>query len=213
MEWPLDKERFKIKIVYYWECACNVFVAILWIKFLYVYSWGFVAAPRLSSFLLAFKNSLLAIFYLTRRCPKTVTFSFYPWLVAVCGTCAPFLLRPTGADFEDYFVYQLIMLIGHLIGLHAHLALNRSFGIVPANRGIVSSGPYKYIRHPIYTGYLITSTGYILNQPSELNLYVYLICAVLNMLRILEEEKLLLKDEQYREFAAKTRWRMLPYIF
>ena len=40
------------------------------------------------------------------------------------------------------------------------MALGRSFGVAPANRGIVVRGPYSFVRHPIYTGYLITHTGF-----------------------------------------------------
>ena len=34
------------------------------------------------------------------------------------------------------------------------VVLGRSFGLVPANRGIVARGPYLLVRHPIYAGYL-----------------------------------------------------------
>jgi protein-S-isoprenylcysteine O-methyltransferase Ste14 len=206
-----DKQLLKTKGIYYWECACNAFLAIIWLRFSYIFAVSFLEAPRLSTVLIGFKNTILAVFYITRRLPKKVTFSFYPWLVAVCGTCAPFLFRPTGT--EDFFIAQLMQIVGLLIGLHAHLALNRSFGIVPANRGIMNGGPYQYVRHPIYASYILWQGGYVLNQFSSRNLCVFLAGTILNILRILEEERLLCQDESYQEYASKTRWRMIPSLF
>jgi protein-S-isoprenylcysteine O-methyltransferase Ste14 len=207
----LNKQLLKTKGIYYWECACNVFLAIVWLKFSYVFALNFFETPRLSSVFIALKNTLLAIFYITRRLPKKVSFSFYPWLVAICGTCAPFLFRPTGT--EDIFVAQLLQIAGFLIGLHGHLALNRSFGIVPANRGIMNGGPYQYVRHPIYASYILVQGGYVLNQFSSHNLIVFLAGTIFNVLRILQEERLLSEDEKYEEYASKTPWCMIPYLF
>ena len=46
------------------------------------------------------------------------------------------------------------------------LTLGRSFGLVPANRGVVIRGPYALVRHPIYSGYLITHLAFLVAHPT-----------------------------------------------
>jgi protein-S-isoprenylcysteine O-methyltransferase Ste14 len=41
---------------------------------------------------------------------------------------------------------------------------------MPANRGVVSSGLYRLVRHPIYMGYLITHAGFLLANPTVWNI-------------------------------------------
>ena len=48
------------------------------------------------------------------------------------------------------------------------LTLGRSFGLMPANRGVVSSGIYRFVRHPIYAGYLITHVAFLAAHPTPL---------------------------------------------
>ena len=48
------------------------------------------------------------------------------------------------------------------------ITLGRSFGVVPANRGVVVGGPYNFVRHPIYTGYLITHVAFLVANPVPL---------------------------------------------
>ena len=54
-------------------------------------------------------------------------------------------------------------------GIAGKLSLGRSFGLMPANRGIVSTGLYRVVRHPIYLGYLITHVGFFAADPTTWN--------------------------------------------
>jgi protein-S-isoprenylcysteine O-methyltransferase Ste14 len=51
------------------------------------------------------------------------------------------------------------------------LSLGRSFGLAPANRGVVST-TYRFARHPIYLGYLITHLGFLVANPTGWNFAV-----------------------------------------
>ena len=75
----------------------------------------------------------------------------------------PFLVRPGGsAPLAPEIATVLLSACGLCVVIAGKLSLGRSFGLMPANRGIVSTGLYRVVRHPIYLGYLITHVGFLL---------------------------------------------------
>lgn len=78
---------------------------------------------------------------------------------------------------------------------------------------IVSTGPYRFLRHPAYTGMLIANLGFVLcffNWIALGALLGFFLPAVAR--RILVEEQTLFQIEGYPEFAEK-RWRLFPPIW
>jgi protein-S-isoprenylcysteine O-methyltransferase Ste14 len=72
---------------------------------------------------------------------------------------------------------------------------------------------YRYVRHPLYAAYLITFSGYVLAYPAPRN-FIVLACAVAGqVLRMQLEERLLLRDQQYVDYAARTRFRIVPGLY
>ena len=59
----------------------------------------------------------------------------------------------------------MVSALGLALVIVGKMALGRSFGLVPANRGVVVRGPYTLVRHPIYTGYLITHVAFLIGAP------------------------------------------------
>lgn len=82
----------------------------------------------------------------------------------------------------------------------------------PTEGGIVTSGPYRYVRHPIYAALLYFTWGGILSHFSIVNLALG-ICAVAGAgLRIAAEEKLLVERyPEYKEYANRTK-RIIPFL-
>ena len=101
----------------------------------------------------------------------------------------------------------------YAIQISGKLFLRRSFGIAPANRGIKRDGVYRFVRHPIYAGYLFTHIGILLVMPSLVNLAIYAIGWWAQILRIDAEEALLGQDPDYRDYMQQTRWRLIPGIY
>lgn len=97
--------------------------------------------------------------------------------------------------------------------IFAKVTLRYSFGLLPANRGIVSSGAYRVVRHPIYLGYLVADIGFLLANFGLQNVLVYAGQFVLQGGRITLEEKLLSDDPEYRAYRDKVRFRVLPGFF
>jgi len=93
------------------------------------------------------------------------------------------------------------------------LSLGRSFGLTPANRGVVSTGLYRFVRHPIYFGYLITHIGFVLANPGAWNLLVLAAADVALMLRAIREERTLAADPLYRDYMQRVHWRVIPGLF
>lgn len=110
-------------------------------------------------------------------------------------------------------VSYALQLAGIAIELGAKLSLGRSFGLVPANRGVKTGGAYRLVRHPMYLGYAIAQSGVLLGLASLRNLIIVAgACALLGA-RAYLEEKVLERDAGYRAYQERVRWRVLPLIY
>ncbi len=104
--------------------------------------------------------------------------------------------------------------IGTLWQFSSKIFLGRSFGLLPAQRGLVMAGPYRVVRHPIYLGYLISHVGFLLVNFSWYNAAVLLLLYVAQVHRILREEAMLAADSpEYRDYQRRVRWRLLPFVY
>ncbi|MFK7926714.1 MAG: isoprenylcysteine carboxylmethyltransferase family protein [Myxococcota bacterium] len=162
--------------------------------------------------LLVVSEGLVAAFLVFRRSTASISMRPWDWAIAVAGTFLPLLVVPGGDSFL-HPVGPLLILLGTLIHLGAKLSLRRSFGLVAANRGVQKTGMYRLVRHPMYAGYMLTHLGFVCAAPAWWNVTVYAAAWLLLVLRILAEERLLLKDEAYASYAGSVRFRLLPFVF
>jgi protein-S-isoprenylcysteine O-methyltransferase Ste14 len=90
--------------------------------------------------------------------------------------------------------------------------LGRSFSIVPEARGLVTSGPYRLARHPIYLGEIIAGLGLVLPTLFSLHAVVFAIFLGAQILRTYFEERVLRSTyPQYEAYARHTR-RLIPFV-
>jgi protein-S-isoprenylcysteine O-methyltransferase Ste14 len=85
---------------------------------------------------------------------------------------------------------------------------------IQGGQTVVTTGPYRIVRHPMYVGSIL----YICGLPLLLGSWIGLACAPLLvialMIRIGIEERALRKDlAGYSEYAARVRYRLLPYVW
>ena len=96
----------------------------------------------------------------------------------------------------------------------AKVFLGRSFGLLPAQRGLVTAGPYRFVRHPIYFGYLVGHVGFLLANFSWRNFAVLGLLYAAQVVRIRREEAILAAtDGDYGRYQSRVRWRLLPFVY
>lgn len=118
-----------------------------------------------------------------------------------------------GVSLVPVAISTAIQTVGIAWQIYAKLCLGLSFGLLPANRGIVTHGAYKVVRHPIYFGYFINHIGFLLSAFSVWNFLLYAILYFFQGVRIWQEEKLLKNDPAYALYMTKTKYRFLPFVF
>jgi protein-S-isoprenylcysteine O-methyltransferase Ste14 len=126
----------------------------------------------------------------------------------------PAMMRP-GSSTTGAIAYLAITIevVGIAFTQISRIYLGRRFGLLPANRGIVAGGPFRIVRHPIYSGWLVLTIGYLMAYPTRWNIGIILISLPFLIWRIDLEEEHLTADPEYRAYLAKTRYRLIPGIY
>jgi protein-S-isoprenylcysteine O-methyltransferase Ste14 len=191
--------------------ATDISLAILWYTFAYNQISAFLAYQKITDLALCIAESIIIVLFLVRREPHEVTTKWYDYLVGIAGTFTAFFYIPTGG--EESGIAVALVFIGVLLQIGSLLSLNRSFGIVAANRGIERGGLYNYIRHPMYASYIIIFTGYLVGNYSLYNLGVIIVALMFMLLRISREEALLSHDTRYMDYKKDVRFKLIPGLF
>jgi protein-S-isoprenylcysteine O-methyltransferase Ste14 len=85
---------------------------------------------------------------------------------------------------------------------------------VETGQQVVSSGVYRFIRHPMYVGSLTIMVGMPLALGSYWGLLFVIPSVAVIVFRILDEEKLLTEElAGYREYAQRVRYRLMPNVW
>ena len=165
------------------------------------------------NFLALISEGLIVFFTIIRRDAQTVTTRPRDWMIALLGTALPLLVRAGGHPSVPTFVGTAFMSAGLFVSICSKLTLRRSFGLAAANRGLVHSGPYRIVRHPIYAGYILIYVGFFLNNPLDWNLALYLLAISLLICRVIAEEIVLTQDPGYVAFMQRVHYRVMPGVF
>jgi protein-S-isoprenylcysteine O-methyltransferase Ste14 len=158
-------------------------------------------------------EGLVAALIVLRRNAVTVTMRPLDWVVALAGTTMPMFVRPGGQPLLSPIAGTVLMFAGLSIAIWAKATLRLSFGIAAANRGAVKGGPYRFLRHPMYAGYIVVYAGFLLNNPLLWNIAIYIPAVGLLAARILAEESVLRADPAYVAYMQPVRYRLLPGLF
>ncbi|WP_245235393.1 methyltransferase family protein [Mesorhizobium erdmanii] len=169
---------------------------------------------RLNAALVAISEILTFTWLLLSRRP--VTRDWKPLTVVVSVTAsfgvALVSLQP-GVALVPVYIAAPLQLLALMFVIWGKISLGRSFAILPGNRGVMTGGAYRVVRHPIYAGYLAGHVLFLLSAFSLHNLFVYAVITYLQLYRILREEALLAAEPEYRAYMERVRYRLLPRFF
>jgi protein-S-isoprenylcysteine O-methyltransferase Ste14 len=163
------------------------------------------------TFILAYLLTALALILIRKR---ALAFSqkIRDYVYSLVSLGSPIFLR-TVTNNGASVVGDSLEYIGAILVLGAFLSLNKSFGIAPENRGVKTSGLYRIIRHPMYLGYVLAETGFVISNFSFVNGFILLISISFLILRLQAEERLLREDPAYQAYARRILWKLIPFLF
>jgi protein-S-isoprenylcysteine O-methyltransferase Ste14 len=157
--------------------------------------------------------AIMAAMSLVRFAPRTSAVN--PATLAASGgmLILPCFMRPATPSIGALAMAGLVFeLCGVALTQVARVYMGRSFGLLPANRGIVSRGPFRSVRHPIYFGWLILSIGYAMSYPDGRNIMLIVATLPFMVVRIDQEEMHLRDDAEYRSYMDRVRYRLWPGV-
>jgi protein-S-isoprenylcysteine O-methyltransferase Ste14 len=108
---------------------------------------------------------------------------------------------------------DVLLIAGLGFAICSVAVLGRCFGVLPDVRGLVTRGPYRLVRHPLYLGELTAVLGIVLGSRRPLLATgTWLVCVGLQLARTSYEERNIRAEfPQYDEYAARTR-RLIPGV-
>lgn len=198
------------------EIASRLFWAGLTTFFAVKMYQPFIANPSINLLLLLVSEGLIIGLLLFGRIPVKTNYRPYAFFLTTAATFYFFFIAVStdqSVNLVSPFAAGIIQLTGIIWQIISKAFLGRSFGLLPAQRGLVTNGPYRLVRHPIYFGYFITHIGVLLSFFSLWNLAIYCMLYVVQILRMGEEEKILKNDPAYETFMKKTPYRFIPFVY
>lgn len=137
-------------------------------------------------------------------------------LVSIQFVClgAIVLSRPTIAPG---MIEAVLVGLGLLLGLWALLTMRLSrLSVLPEVRAgaqLVTGGPYRLIRHPMYSALLVAALGLILAAPLPWRWLLWLALLINLVVKLRYEERLLGGHFSDYEAYRRETWRLLPWVY
>ncbi len=165
--------------------------------------WGFSLLPLI---LIGVHNAILAAVYLVQR-PASRMDRKGLWLAWIAA------LLPVVGGIPLTFSWMAfgIFLTGYGLVFWSLITLKSRFGMAPADRGLVSSGPYRWLRHPLYLGELMVRSAITVSNPVTVLPYILLMVLIgVQCWRAIREEQVV---AGYHDYANRTPWRLVPGVW
>ena len=181
---------------------------------------GVLTGPFERALYLAFV-SIPVVIYITRPRSRSRDGGIAPRTAAFVGTTmllvfpaffvsGPRVVAPPGVV---HVLAGPLLIVSTAFGVYALLYLRHNFSLIPEARDLVRGGPYKYVRHPLYTAEIALSLSLALQ--GDLHLWSTLILGpfiCIQIVRSIYEERLLRSAfPEYQDYALTTP-RLVPFL-
>src|SRR6266850_7100134 len=147
------------------------------------------------------------------RCAQLKTLSIIGYLAMVGGLVGLLLTRNLFSSSPLVISLQVVAVV---LFLWARITFGRrSYHLVanPTEGGLVTGGPYRYIRHPIYAAFcLFTSAGVAAHWSWSSGLCGGLVLGSAVIRICCEESLVAARYPEYAQYSVAT-WRMIPYVY
>jgi len=198
------------------SAVCNLALAALYALFVAAHASrarGPVDVALVVRLAIIVQLTILVVLFVVRRPSADTSDRPVDWVLGVVGTFLPLLFRRTDPPGGLAWLGGPLQVAGVSAVAVAALYLGRSFGIVPANRGIQLRGAYRVVRHPMYGAHLLGYLGYVFTYPSAANVAIAVATLLALTARAIAEERILGRDPAYREYLQRLPWRFFPYVY
>lgn len=159
---------------------------------------------------------LSIVFLATRRLPVAKAKGLKEKFIAVISSNSGIVLVLLPQAPPNLFVeiISFIMVAAGLAGALCVLSyLGRSFCILPQARGLVTKGPYRFVRHPLYLTGMVSFLGISLQFLQPWSMLITILSFALQLMRMKYEEQTLARYyPEYKEYSTKTS-RLVPAIY
>ena len=178
-------------------------------------AWRFVVELVSRSSTICFLG-LLSVLFLIRLEPIKKAKGILPRVMAIAGTF--FLALMTFFPRANLTVTQTVMaslfsLVGTAISVFVLAHLGRSFSVMAEARRLVTTGPYRFMRHPLYIFEAVACFGVLLQYLSFYTVVIFIAWGLLQFQRMRNEEAILEKTfPEYQSYKLKTA-RLIPGIY
>ena len=127
------------------------------------------------------------------------------------------ILAVTGPLIATNPLYFLLEIVGLLSGVWAVWTMRLgNFDItpdVPEGSNLVTEGPYKYVRHPMYSSLLLVTLALVLDHFSKFRLFIWIVLLFDLLIKLSYEEELLSVHFTDYSFYKKRTKRLIPFLF
>ena len=154
---------------------------------------------------------------LTRRHPKVRDYSIASSMAVGAAYVYPYAqviyLRWSPGHMALPTAGLALVTLGAGLSLVSLLAMGRLFGVRPALRCLVTSGPYRFVRNPMYLSYVLADIGYNLKEWNFVTLLLVLVGWASLVYRIHAEERVLSQHAEWPAYVALVPYRLFPGLW
>ena len=154
--------------------------------------------------------------YLRRGPAVATTRSVTASAVAIVATLAPFsfpLLAGASPGTARQLAADLLLVVGTSWSVCSLRFLGRNLSVIAQARGVTDRGPYRFVRHPLYTGAIVSTLGLAIAVGTAAGFGIWLAIVGMQVYRAVREEQVLLAAlPGYRDYRARTA-ALVPGLF